>query len=273
MPQYAFTFPADFRPDGRNELIRLGTDHSDGGYIIAADIPGRIGHVVTFGLGYNWDFERDVHAIAPSATIHCYDHTVYPAKVIVKMLWAAVRLPFKPWKRKRMLRTTIDYFRFFGAGKPARHFMQMVGTTDGPKETTVAAAFARLPKDADTVFLKCDIEGGEYPIADDLVAVAPRCLGIGLEFHDSGKKLDVILDMVRRLRHTHYLDHLHINNNSVPDDHGIPTVIELTFSRKDVAPDGASLPASAADFARAHDGVALDVPNNPNIPEMTALYR
>ena len=72
---------------------------------------------------------------------------------------------------------------------------------------------------------------------------------------------------------TENLDHLHINNNSVPDDHGIPTVIELTFSRKDVAPDGASLPASAAGFARAHDGVALDVPNNPNMPEMTALYR
>lgn len=273
MHQHEFTFPAEFRPDGRNDLIRLGTDHSDGGYIIAAGIPGRLEQVLTFGLGYNWDFERDVHAIAPKAAIHCYDHTVYPAKVIVKMAWAAVRLPFKTWKRKRMLATTVDYFRFFGTGKPARHFMMMVGRTDGPRATTVDAAFARLPHGASNVFLKCDIEGGEYAIIDDLVAKAPRCIGIALEFHDSGKKLDIILDMVRRLRATHVLDHLHINNNSVMDDHGVPSVIELTFSRKDVDPDGAGLPPAAARFARARDGVALDVPNNPNIPEMTALFR
>lgn len=270
MPRSDFIWPAIFRPDGRNLLVRIGSRY-DGGYIIPAAVVPEIEQILTFGLGLNWDFEHQMSHLSPAHEIHCYDHTVTPARMRKIAALSLLKYFFKTAKRRELLRIATHYFRFFGDAGKARHFQMMVGTADSEVETSVAAAFARLPGTSDRVLLKCDIKGGEYALLGDLIAHAPRCAVIAIEFHDCGFRMAEITDAVSQLRNSHWLDHFHINNCSEygPDD--VPSVIELTFSRKDL--DGAAkLPSNLAGLPTSRDGTELDAPNDPNLSPVPTRF-
>jgi hypothetical protein len=87
------------------------------------------------------------------------------------------------------------------------------------------------------IFLKMDIEGGEYPwllrIDEAHLAAFKQ---IVIEFHGItndgwncpyGEKVKCL----EKLKRTHYIVHAHGNNNG-PSQNGIPDVLELTYVRK-----------------------------------------
>ena len=113
------------------------------------------------------------------------------------------------------------------------------------------------------VFLKMDIEGGEYPwlmrmTADDLRKIKQ----LVIEFHgitgvggtDWGCSFDMKWDCIKKLSETHYFVHAHGNNHSHVVS-GIPDVIELTCIEKSYFSEGAPmlnrvpLPIPGLDFA------------------------
>jgi hypothetical protein len=109
------------------------------------------------------------------------------------------------------------------------------------------------------IFLKIDIEGGEFPWLLSLTdAQLDRFRQIVIEFHgitdDSwNAEYSDKVACLKKLAGTHYVVHAHGNNNG-PWSQGIPHVIELTYVNKrdfDVEParNTTPLPIPGLDFA------------------------
>lgn len=112
------------------------------------------------------------------------------------------------------------------------------------------------------IFLKMDIEGGEYPwllsLKEDQLKKFKQ---IVIEFHGITNdgwecKYDDKVKCLEKLANTHYLVHAHGNNNSALVN-GIPDVIELTYVNKnyfDSVPkwNTQSLPITDLDFSNSY---------------------
>lgn len=114
-----------------------------------------------------------------------------------------------------------------------------------------------LTKSGNSLFLKCDIDGGEYEILNTIIRNSHRFTGAAIEFHNitTPNAFNDLTNFIGKfdLR----LIHIHANNYSyiIADDINFADVIELSFSssRKNTyLSDVISLPHR------------LDMPNNPN---------
>ena len=66
--------PKIFKPKNEYDLIRLGKNN-DGGYLIEKDSLTIAKSLISFGLSYDWSFEKHFYKIK-KCPIHCYDPTV-----------------------------------------------------------------------------------------------------------------------------------------------------------------------------------------------------
>ena len=142
-------------------------------------------------------------------------------------------------------------------------------TTDDVAETNLLFLLNKYSR----VFLKMDIEGGEYPwlmrmTADDLRKIKQ----LVIEFHgitgvgaaDWGCSFDMKWDCIKKLSETHYFVHAHGNNHSHVVS-GIPDVIELTCIEKSYFSKGAPvlnrvpLPIHGLDFANSRGRGDIDL--------------
>lgn len=115
--------------------------------------------------------------------------------------------------------------------------LKFVKKNIGAEEThTLTNLHSYLDSHSD-IFMKMDIEGGEYPF---LYSLSDKQLShikqLVIEFHDSHN-----LDILSRLAKTHWLVHFHANNFSGPKGtfYGntfVPAVYECTYVRKDIYP-------------------------------------
>ncbi|MDF1609649.1 hypothetical protein PZ897_15795 [Hoeflea sp. YIM 152468] len=263
--------PAALRPAGRNNLVRVGS-HFDGGYVFASDLISRCHSMLSFGLGYNWDFERRMLAASTVTSIDCYDHTINETELRREYLRSVLKYFLNTPKRQARIRAYRDYRPFFIDTAAVRHFEKRIGATDGAACSTLGSALEALADTGNSVFLKCDIEGGEYEISHEILAHADRFAGIAIEFHDLHTRLPALLDFVRDLGTTHVLDHIHVNNTSKYDARGIPGVLELSFSRQDIAPDLDFAGHNPHGFPHSIHGPDLDTPNNPDKPDIEIDY-
>lgn len=263
--------PAELEPDRLNELVRIGSRY-DGGYVIAASLLQRMEYLLSFGLGFNWDFERDVARLTSVERIECYDHTVTPRRLRRVALAARIKYPLHRLKYGARIAAAKDYPDFFAANSKARHHMLMVSASEGTGRATLSQALERLDNPSDGVFLKCDIEGTEYEIAGDVIASANHFIGIAIEFHDVAQRLDEVRAIVEALRQTHFIDHVHANNFGRIDENGVPDVLEISFSRRDTALEGDATWFARAGLKRSRDGEAVDAPNGPDRPDIKITW-
>ena len=118
------------------------------------------------------------------------------------------------------------------------------------------------------VFLKMDIEGGEYPWLSLMYPEAlSRIKQMVIELHgindDSwGYSFDIKKACLEKLAGTHYLIHAHGNNYGGVRADGLPNVIELTYVRKDVYVEELQLNKTVLPI----DG--LDFPNYEGLPDL-----
>ena len=178
--------------------VRLGRG-CDAGYVIADGMDYDV--LISCGIGRDDSFEHDF--LAQHRELHCFafDGTVEQL----------------PNAHSRM------YF-----------IKKNVGMVDTPSATNLAALISAY----DDIFLKIDIEGGEYPwlrgLSDDQLGKFKQ---IAIEFHDPFESHK--WSCLDRLRETHYLVHLHGNNfrplQPVLGPYGpvgVPVVFECTYIRK-----------------------------------------
>ena len=113
------------------------------------------------------------------------------------------------------------------------------------------------------IFLKMDIEGGEYPWLLNMDEnQLTKFKQIVIEFHgitNNGWGCNLIdkIKCLEKLSNTHYIVHAH-GNNYGPVINGMPDVIELTYVNKNYFSSVPELNATALPIAN------LDFPNHPH---------
>jgi len=224
--------PKELKPKHLYNLLRMGRNN-DGGYLVEKDSLKASKALISFGLSFDWSFEKDFYKFHRNVPIHCYDHTVkYSAikKFSKRSLLNIFNrkyysfLGFKSIFKSFYL--AADYKNFFIENRI--HFRSAIGI--GTNLISINNVFAKIS--TDNIFLKIDIEGSEYRILNDILEVQKKLSGLVIEFHNIDLHLDKILNFVNNLSFLKIV-HIHGQNpggKDYLDSKGDPTQIEVTFS-------------------------------------------
>lgn len=210
--------------------LRLGLQ-TDGGYVIA-DLSGDYDCYVSAGVGREESFTRDFLA-----------------------------------------RYKMNEFNSFGIDASIDEYpseytndIAFIKKNISGENTTCATNLSPLISKYNDIFLKIDVEGGEYPWLQSMTLeqlsrfkqIVMECHGIN---NDSwGFPYSLKRDCLEKLTKTHYLVHAH-GNNSRSTTHYIPNIIGLTYIRKNMLEGEPVLNASHLPIE------GLDFPNNKNRPD------
>jgi hypothetical protein len=219
-----------------SDLIRVGR-FGDGGYVVSEASLKNADCLISFGLCDDWTFEQDFLSYHPAAKIHVYDHTV------------SERAFYRIF-RKNLLRFLIGHLNEFGELKRSwsiyksyqsffrdgvKHFRNRVhNKCDLIDDANIEMIMSRIT--SNKIFLKMDIEGGEYRVIKDILKYSDRITGLAIEFHDTEPLRDTFLKNIRDLQRYFTIVHVHPNNcGSVAAD-GLPECLEISFLRNDFIP-------------------------------------
>lgn len=190
--------PKIFQPFTCENLIRLGKDN-DGGYLVNARDVLETKLLLSLGIGTDYSFEKDFHA-QNQCDLWAYDGSV-------------------------SLNST-SAIEFFTNNKNL--VKKNVGTNWGDVK------FSDLLT-TDGVFLKCDIDGGEYGILNDIIKHSHKFTGLAMEFHSCNdqKNYSKLINFIAKINQK--LVHIHVNNYFYykTDNGAVPDILELTFTSGD----------------------------------------
>jgi Methyltransferase FkbM domain len=221
--------PEAWKPRHRDDLVRLGSK-SDGGYVVTETAIRNTDLLLGLGVEGNWSFEQEFHERS-GCTVHCYDHTIgffHFLKASARHLTTALRIPRTPDIHQIFF--PLKYWRFFSGDK--KHFMEKVGNDPG-SSSDFRKIFSRVP-DSSRVFIKMDIEGGEYQVLSGLSDYFPRVTGLVIEFHHLIFLHDRMDEHIGDLNQSFDIVHIHANNCRGADERGLPDVIEITFENRNL---------------------------------------
>jgi len=251
--------PAELAPIGGVEVIRVGPP-ADGGYVLTPSVIPAADHLICLGLSDDWRFEADfleLHDVPLTAYDHTVNRTFWLKRRLARLL--AGSLPGRSLPETRSRATASTYRHFFDSGRRT-HVPMMVGY-DGTGSASLATILESVPSDR-RVFLKCDIEGWEWRITSDLVALSSRLVGLAIEFHDVDLHLDRLLTLVRDLSDFEII-HTQANNFAGVSPSGVPMVIEMTFIHRKLLPNE----------GRTTNGSAVTCyPNDPTRPPVSINF-
>lgn len=200
-------------------LTRLG-DFMDGGYVVPMPIIEQSRALLSLGLGDNWSFDAAWHRLKPNDAIHMYDGTVERDSLSITI--------------NRSVRGHIDiksaYDDFFQGSR--QHYRENVGP--GPGQTSLTTCLTRLG--TRKVFIKMDIEGGEYNLISELINYRDHITGLVLEFHFCNSHREHFETAVRLLQEHYSIVHLHANNHVDVGNEGLTDCLELTLINNTLMP-------------------------------------
>lgn len=202
------------------EMIRLG-NNTDGGYVIPKVALEKSDALLSFGLGENWTFDEDWHKLKPTDAIHLYDGE--KAKMGFGQL-----APEKVWNRFEPIDLVKAYENFWQGNR--RHWVENIGNQRG--WTPFPVALSRL--NSGNVFLKMDIEGGEYPMLPDMLGNAKYITGIAAELHGVNGNRAAFENFVRAMLTEYDIVHIHANVTLPFGPEGLTEGFEVVFLRKDL---------------------------------------
>ena len=242
------------------DLRRYGRG-ADGGYILPEKALSGIDAILSFGVSTDWSLEEELFEANPSLTIHAYDHSVSDKVFrralknnIVKFLGGKSSLAAV----RERYRTYAGYKQFF-RGRCIHYPQKIYNRREYARDATVADAFERL-QGFDHVFLKMDIEGGEYRVIPQILDYADRIDLMTIEFHETDPLRLVFEQNVKAIETRFDLIHIHGNNIAGAAEDGFPDAPEITFLNKRFG-----TPAIYRDVLPIH---GLDRPNDPFRPDL-----
>lgn len=189
------------------DLIRMGKDY-DGGYIISERSVTASNGMLSFGVNDDWSFDQQWQTRKPQDKIHAYDGTISPTKM--------------PEDLQK------SYRQFFGY--QAVHFPVNVDIKSSPGQSSFDDIMIRMNRDR--VFLKMDIEGGEWHLTDSIMRHASAITGMVIEFHNTTRLRPLFLETVAKYQEQFHVIHIHPNTSCALADDNFPTVVELSFINK-----------------------------------------
>ena len=225
--------PKEFKLVAKFKLLRFGKNN-DGGYLIEQESLKKANSLLSFGMGYDWSFEKDFFNYKKkNINIHVYDYSLKESNIKKFSLSSLKKLiKIKNYFKKNFflnfkdnLLLYYDYKKLFKNN--VKHFNNAIGL--GPNLISFDDTLNKFEKFP--IFLKIDIEGSEYRILDDIIKNQNKFCGLISEFHSVDLHKTRIIKFIKELNMN--LVHIHgqnVGNKSYIDKDGDPTQIEMTFS-------------------------------------------
>lgn len=220
------TLPNSLKPKGDFPLIRLGSPR-DGGYLIDKRLLSN--DLLSFGISSNWQFEKDwKHCSTRDSKIAAFDGSIGAAKFLTNALASSSRL-YKPGLMKRNWFVLYDYFRFLKRQTMFERKFVTHEVIDERHETFSNALWNYGLEHP--VFLKMDIEGGEYDLLDVILEHQKSIAGMAIEFHNPLTNIKSITAFVTGLDLN--ITNVHINNCLPKDnDNSVEPSIEISLTNQ-----------------------------------------
>ena len=261
------------RPIKTNNLIRLGRK-MDGDCIVDCNIINNADILITFGLGDGsqipdqWSFELDFIKRNKKLSIFAYDYTVSTSSYI-KKIWKYLRrfLTFRASLDavKIRLKNYHEYIKFMKLDNVKFYREKIIYPIKNKIDTDIKKVFSRIVNNSE-VILKCDIEGNEYLIIDQILEYSNRINMFIFEFHWIDKKEDIFVESVKKLQSRFEIIHIHANNHFQTLKNGLPIILEITLINKKFSPD-------KIEYVDNFPIKDLDFPNNPFLKDIEFSFR
>ena len=249
--------PYCFKPYATFSLMRVGNTH-EGGYLIETQSLWKAAQLVSLGVGDDWTFEKDFLSRKP-VPVTAYDPGLTDMylldRAFVHLLGMLV-LQKSPAEVAKSFWRLRDYGKFF-QGRIAHHRIQpgYDGSASKALSSIIEAAGPDYP-----IFLKVALNGWEYRLLDEMARHADKICGMVIEFTGVNLRRKRIEKFIEQGPFT--LVHIHGNNTlRFLDEHGDPTILEMTFvnNPREIA-DGPLIPHP------------LDRRSNPNYREVELRF-
>ena len=217
--------PSFFKHKRPSDLVRIGRTH-DGGYTLSEKDIIETGHLISLGMADDWSFESGFKLIN-EVPIFIYDRSISKRFFLKRMIRSILRVE-KQFILLKSIKTYLSYISFFQ--DEVKHIEKNVGL-DLAGSITMDNVFKET--DSNKIFLKIDIEGGEYRLLDSIIENQNRLTGMVMEFHDCDLHIALIENFLSKFSLS--LVNIHANNNGAIDNRtGIPHALELSFSSQAV---------------------------------------
>jgi len=235
--------PNFLNPYKVKNLIRLGKNN-DGGYIVNAIDVNNTKNLISLGISFDYSFEEDFLKMNNKTNVRTYDGSVgfkyYRKKSKYRIKSFLLKPSMKTFRNViEGLNLLLKFSIFFKLNlfRKIVHTEKFV-TSDTSSFKDFEKGYGYEPKfiefnniishKLNSVFLSIDIEGGEYELLEDICRFSKNLIGLNIEFHNVQDNLEKIESFIKRF--DLLLIHTHINNFGQIVK-GIPSVVELTFSR------------------------------------------
>lgn len=218
------------------DLIRLGAE-GDGGYVIAHASLNEARGLISLGLAGEWSFDSDFLARRPNAEFLGVDRASGFLVHSVAAIRTLISYPPRFQSSWRSLRIALRFLRlvpplpFSSRRRFVRRWVRS-RVVDRKRDISIGELLQSFAI-SESIFLKVDIEGGEYDLIPEIAAAInsnPKLFsGICIEFHSIGSREADFVEAVQKLQSEFRIIHLHANNcvDLVGD---FPDVIEVSFA-------------------------------------------
>jgi hypothetical protein len=233
---------------------------SDGGYVLLEEQLRRTRALVSFGVATDWSFEEEFYRRAGHPRVLMFDHSISFPLILVKL---AAKLAKLEWlKAAHYLRAAVRFIAFIVLNGRVMFVKKFLGPAESARDVTFDGVMGTLDgamKEGGGVFVKLDIEGGEYDLLPVIARHSGAINGMAIEFHDldtMGGRLGAVMAVLGE----HFaVVHVHGNNyTGLVAGTGLPVSIEVTLvNRSLVVP---SPPPDPGPFP----SPGLDYPNDPS---------
>lgn len=206
------------------DLVRVGRDY-DGGYLVSQSDIKKSEVLIGLGINDDWSFEEDF-LNRKEVSIYAYDGSISLKNFFKNLIKSSVRIDnlklFYHWFK------VIVKYRIFFSKPNVHHIKKFVGLNS---TSNIHCKFSDVITSANSnnIFLKIDVEGSEYRFLDELIENQDSITGAVIEFHDCDIHLKVIEKFINKFKLN--LVHIHTNCGGAIRSDGLPTVLELTFSK------------------------------------------
>ena len=225
--------PKEFKPKENYDLIRIGSDN-DGGYLVDPVSITNSKYLISFGLGFDWTFEKDFLKKA-KCKLYGFDIQIrkyFWFKNLIRNLEKFLLRKIKYTKLKKEILNNLECRKLLNNSN-IYIFQKAIAQNNSSSNLSSIIKEFSIEKN---FFLKIDIEGAEYKILDDIKNYQHLISGLVIEFHDVDLNRDMIKKFINSLE-TLKLIHIHPNNAGGLCENGDPKLIEMTFSANPIIID------------------------------------
>lgn len=213
-PQYEAIYKS-LKP--RFDLARIG-GYRDGGYVLPYKVILNAKNLISGGVGSNARFEADCLDINPLLDITLIDKSYSPIRVILRLIYHFFQ------KREKGLISLVEAASTFRVLKNSKLIKKFLDDSFSLNQifnnTKVIESIVKL-----------DIEGSEYSQLSSILEHEKSIIGLCIEFHDLDQHHN-LLKLKKFIEETSF-ELIFVSINEASFENGVPSCLELSFSRKE----------------------------------------